>query len=170
MIRLLLVYDNYVLLRLLEWVLHDTSEVHVVARARTASEACDVVRDTSPNVILIDYDLEALELLLDCSSRAKVLIFSAVHDAIARQQAIKLGAHGIVGADTPALLLRAIRVVHSGELWVNRADAAALIDEMRSRTDRRAQLEQLTGVRGKSSMSCATAPVMLAHPSPTRSA
>jgi two-component system, NarL family, nitrate/nitrite response regulator NarL len=59
---------------------------------------------------------------------ARILILTGLRDTTLHREAIRLGAHGVLlKTHAAASLLKAIRKVHDGELWLDRSLTAELI-------------------------------------------
>ena len=110
--------------------------LHVVGEAGSGHVAIEIVRALQPDLLLLDIRLPGLPSLdvvraLGASAKATaVVLFTSDlrrEDAIA---AVQLGVRGIVSKDAPVeLLLRCIRLVLSGDHWLERqllADAVRI--------------------------------------------
>lgn len=105
--------------------------MRVVGKAHNRSEALGGARRTSPNVILLDLDLngesslEFLPQLMEQHAGARVLVLTGSRDSGMREHAVLNGASGVVLKDEPAeILIKAIQRVHEGELWLDRTTTA----------------------------------------------
>ena len=88
---------------------------------------------SKPDVVLLDLDLNGknsldfLEELLR-ESNARVLVLTASQDPVLHQHAIINGASGVVlKSENADVILRAIKYVHAGELWYDRAATSRLL-------------------------------------------
>jgi DNA-binding NarL/FixJ family response regulator len=113
------------------------ADMKVVGEAATCTEGLALAPTTAPNVILLDIDLgsenglDFLRELKETATEARVLILTAVKHVETHRQAAKLGAAGIVSKEQPTdLLLKAIRKVHQGEVWLDRLMMGSLLDEL----------------------------------------
>jgi len=109
----------------------------VVGKAGNCSEALAQAASTKPNLILLDIDLgseNGLDLLPELHqtvTNAPVLIFTGVKDIETHRRAARLGAAGLVLKEQAAeVLLKAIKKVHQGELWLDRSMMGSLLNEM----------------------------------------
>jgi two-component system nitrate/nitrite response regulator NarL len=109
----------------------------VVGKAGNCSEALAQAASTKPNLILLDIDLgsenglDLLPGLHQTVTNAPVLIFTGVKDIEAHRRAARLGAAGLVLKEQAAeVLLKAIKKVHQGELWLDRSMMGSLLNEM----------------------------------------
>lgn len=108
--------------------------MRVAGKACSRAEAIDGVRQAAPDVVLLDLDLggvSSLDFLPELlkTSPAHVLILTGTRDRALLERAVGLGASGIVLKDEPAdVLIQAIERVHRGELWLDRATMARVLD------------------------------------------
>jgi DNA-binding NarL/FixJ family response regulator len=109
----------------------------VVAEAGTAEEAVAAATREQPDVILLDLDLgrdsglTCLPRLREAAPSARVLVLTGIRDTDVHQQAIRLGAVGVLVKDkAPELLIRAIERVHAGEIWLDRTTTTAMLAEL----------------------------------------
>lgn len=135
-IRVMLVDAHRLVLSGLQRLINDEKpEMAVVAIAHSAERAVELAREAHPNVILIAAALAAKDgaaivpSLID-GSNAHVLVFSDSETDL-HETAIVRGACGIVRADDgPELLIKAIRKVQAGELWLDRSTTGRLFVEL----------------------------------------
>jgi two-component system, NarL family, nitrate/nitrite response regulator NarL len=141
-IRVLLV-DDHVLVRTgLRMLIESDSALQVVSEAGTRGEALAAVATNKPDVIVLDIDLGAergtdfLAELLQASGGASVLVLTGLRDVTLPRECVRRGARGVLLKDqASALLLKAIRKVHEGELWLDRSLTAQLIDNITHTTE-----------------------------------
>lgn len=136
-IRIEIVDDHAVVRSGLRLLIETRAGWSVVAEAGTASEAVAAAASERPDVILLDLDLGAdrgldcLPLLHQAAPDARVLILTGLKDTELHQQAVRLGAAGVVLKDKAAeSLLKAIERVHAGESWLDRMTTASLLAEL----------------------------------------
>ena len=110
------------------------SDFEIVAQAGNGREVIDLVADQDPDIVLLDLrmpgmdGLEALRQLRSRKSNAKVIVLTAVDDEDMYVQAIRCGASGVVVKQTATdLLIKSIRKVHEGEIWLDSKTTAAVI-------------------------------------------
>jgi len=144
-IRILLVDDHEMFLAGLRLLLENEPDLNVIGEAHNKTEAFQAVRNL-PDVILLDLDLGAematdfLPDLVKAGEPARVLVLTGVPDPELHFHAVCLGAIGVVHKlEAPRLLLKAIRKVHEGEVWMNRAMVARAMSRVqmqgRAKTD-----------------------------------
>lgn len=137
-IRVLIVDDHAIMRTGLRMLLESQSGFAVVGEAGTCADAVTAATCEQPDVILLDLML-AGESALDClpelraaASSACILVLTGVPDSELHRQAVGLGAVGVVLKDkAPETLLKAIERVHAGEVWLERAMVASVLDQMR---------------------------------------
>ena len=137
-IRVFIVDDHAVMRAGLRLLLASQPGLTTVGEAATRTEVLRDVAETQPDIILLDLDLggesaiDSIPTLLATAPGAQVLILTGVRDPDLHQQAVRLGAKGLVLKEkAPEILFQAIAKVHSGEVWVERTMAARVLDEMR---------------------------------------
>jgi DNA-binding NarL/FixJ family response regulator len=111
--------------------------IEVVAVAGVRREALELATRKSPDVILLDLDLPGedgtsfLPDLREAAKNARVLILTGATDPEAHRRVIRLGAMGVVlKQQTPELLIKAIRKVHAGEVWLDRTAMGNVLHDM----------------------------------------
>ena len=133
-IRVSIIEDHPIVRAGLRMLLENHPGMEVVSEAASATEALAAAKGERPDIILLDLELgvesglDALPKLLSTFAPARILILTATPDTEKHQQAIGSGASGIVLKEqTPEVLAKAIRSVHSGEFWVGRSLTAAVL-------------------------------------------
>jgi len=144
-IRILIVDDHEIFRAGLRLLLENEPDLNVIGEAHNKTEAFQAVRNL-PDVILLDLDLGAematdfLPDLVKAGEPARVLVLTGVSDPELHFHAVCLGAIGVVHKlEAPQLLLKAIRKVHEGEVWMNRDMVARAMSHVqrqgRAKTD-----------------------------------
>ena len=136
-IRVMLVDDHRIVLWGMERLIDgEKPMMEVVATATTCENAIELAQTTTPDVVIVDVDLlrdDKSEVIGTLANRhaARVLILSGVRDGQLHDNAVLRGACGVVRKEAPpATLLDAIRKVHEGQLWLDRATTARLFVEL----------------------------------------
>lgn len=111
-------------------------DIDVVGQASTADEAITLVKKTNPEIVLMDVRLsedsgiEATRRIKDECPKVEVIILSMYNEDEYIFEAIKAGASGYVLKDiSKDDLVRAIRVVHSGESLIQPSLAKKVLKE-----------------------------------------
>ncbi|MFI0899998.1 response regulator [Streptomyces sp. NPDC020983] len=135
-IRVLLVDDHQVVRRGLRTFLEVQGDIEVVGEAADGQEGVDRARELRPDVILMDVKMpgtdgiEALRLLRDAGSTARVLIVTSFTEQRTVVPALRAGAAGYVYKDVdPVALADAIRSVHAGHVLLQPEVAGALLSQ-----------------------------------------
>lgn len=135
-IRVLLVDDHQVVRRGLRTFLEVQGDIEVVGEAADGQEGVDRARELRPDVILMDVKMpgtdgiEALRLLRDAGSGARVLIVTSFTEQRTVVPALRAGASGYVYKDVdPVALADAIRSVHAGHVLLQSEVAGALLSQ-----------------------------------------
>jgi two-component system nitrate/nitrite response regulator NarL len=149
-IRVFLIDDHRSILWGLERLIASASpEMEVAGTATGATDALALLDGAAPDVILLDLDLgresglDAIPKLVN-KSPAKILVLTGVRDKALHDQAVLAGARGVVEKEAAAeTILAAIRKVHEGELWLDRAAAGRIFVEFsRQRAPQKPDPEQ----------------------------
>jgi DNA-binding NarL/FixJ family response regulator len=109
-------------------------DFEVVAQAQDGRQVLDVLQQYSPDILLLDLKmpgldgLATLQRLQAVKNRTRVIVLTASDDKNEFVQAMKLGTSGIVLKQTATeLLIKSIRKVHAGEIWLDSHTTAAVI-------------------------------------------
>ena len=136
-IRILLMGGHTLTRAALRALLESRPELTVVDEVASCDDVSTAARER-PDIILLDFDLshrdrdcQFLPGLRSAAKGARVLILTDMCDTKMHQQAVRLGAMGLVLKDRPAEdLIKAIQKVHAGEVWVDRSIMASVLLEM----------------------------------------
>lgn len=133
-IRILLL-DHHTLMRDgLRRLLDDQADLELIGEAGSLNQACAIASSTQPDLILLELnlngelDLQAIPELLTASPQSRILLVTGLNENQLFHQAVNLGAMGIVRKEESGqVLLKAIRKVHAGEVWLDRTMIADVI-------------------------------------------
>jgi DNA-binding NarL/FixJ family response regulator len=114
-------------------------DLEIVGEASDGREVLDLVQLHEPDVLLLDLrmpvmdGLTALQSLQQANKKTKVIVLTASEDKNEFVQAMKLGCSGIVLKQTaPELIVKSIRKVHAGEIWLDSHTTAAVMRQFAS--------------------------------------
>lgn len=133
-----LIVDNHIMVRAgLRMILEAQPDMTVVGEASRCVEAREVAATQRPDVVLLDLalgdesGLETIPEMRAVAPNARLVVVSSVLDVELHQVAVQLGAVGLVSKEqAPEILLRAIRRVHAGEVWLNGSLVASALSRM----------------------------------------
>lgn len=118
----------------LAFLLNSAPDLTVTAAANTPGELGQALDKTVADVILLGLEAHpdgwrhALQDLPSLATRWRTLVLTVSSDPTIHARVIELGAHGILGKEQGAeILIKAIRKVHAGELWLDRARTAGVL-------------------------------------------
>jgi DNA-binding NarL/FixJ family response regulator len=136
-IRVLLVDDHELVRAGLRLLIESQPDLILAGEASNRTEALTLASREQPDIILLDVVLESdnsldfLPELLAAAQQARVLLLTGVRDAEVHQNAVRLGAMGVVLKSKAAeVLIKAIRKVYAGEVWLDSALTAKLLKEL----------------------------------------
>jgi two-component system, NarL family, nitrate/nitrite response regulator NarL len=148
-IRILLVESHELILGGLRALLQIQAGMTVVGEARNSAEALDGL-SKNPDIILLELDLGAdsgidvMESVFKSHPNARILIVTGSQNHEQHVQAVCVGAMGIVlKQQSPDLLVKAIRKVHLGEVWMNRTMMAEAMAQIQDRPARKKDPEAI---------------------------
>ncbi|SJN28283.1 putative two-component system response regulator [Microbacterium esteraromaticum] len=135
-IRLVIADDQALVRGALAALLELEDDLEIVGTAADGAQAVRVVRETSPDVCLMDIQMpdvdgiEATRMLREASSATRILIVTTFARPGYLRAALDAGASGFIVKDTPAeKLAEAVRRVHSGLRVLDHALAEASLFE-----------------------------------------
>jgi two-component system nitrate/nitrite response regulator NarL len=134
MIRIVIADDHPIVRDGLRKLLTLEDDFEVVGEAGDGREVLERVQELDPDVLLLDLrmpnldGLSALQALQQTNRRTKVIVLTASEDKNEFVQAMKLGCSGIVLKQTaPELIVKSIRKVFGGEIWLDSNTTAAVM-------------------------------------------
>jgi DNA-binding NarL/FixJ family response regulator len=117
-------------------------DFEVVAQAQDGRQVLDVLQQYEPDILLLDLKmpgldgLATLQRLQIAKNKTRVIVLTASDDKNEFVQAMKLGTSGIVLKQTATeLLIKSIRKVHAGEIWLDSHTTAAVIRQFVANDD-----------------------------------
>lgn len=133
-IRIVIADDHPIVRDGLRKLLELEEDFDVVGEAADGREVLDQVQELDPDVVLLDLrmpnldGLSALQAMQQSNKRTRVIVLTASEDKNEFVQAMKLGCSGIVLKQTaPDLIVKSIRKVHAGEIWLDSHTTAAVM-------------------------------------------
>ena len=141
-IRVVIADDHPIVRDGLKKLLALEDDVEVVGEAGDGREVLERVQELEPDVLLLDLrmpnldGLSALQALQQSNRNTKVIVLTASEDKNEFVQAMKLGCSGIVLKQTaPELIIKSIRKVNAGEIWLDSHTTAAVMRQFSSPAD-----------------------------------
>jgi len=141
-IRILIADDHPIVRDGLKKLLALEDDFDIVGEAGDGREVLERVQELDPDVLLLDLrmpnldGLSALQALQTTNKRVKVIVLTASEDKNEFVQAMKLGCSGIVLKQTaPELIVKSIRKVHAGEIWLDSHTTAAVMRQFSTAAD-----------------------------------
>jgi DNA-binding NarL/FixJ family response regulator len=141
-VRILIADDHPIVRDGLKKLLLLEDDFEIVGEAGDGREVLDRVQELDPDVLLLDLrmpnldGLSTLQALQQTNKRTRVIILTASEDKNEFVQAMKLGCSGIVLKQTaPDLIVKSIRKVHSGEIWLDSHTTAAVMRQFSTGQD-----------------------------------
>jgi len=142
LIRIVIADDHPIFRDGLRKLLMLEEDFRVVAEARDGKEVLEVLEEVQPDILLLDLKmpgldgLTALQKLQNSRTKTKVIVLTASEDKNQFVQAMKFGTCGIVLKQTATeLLIKSIRKVHAGEIWLDSHTTAAVMRQFSSPMD-----------------------------------
>jgi DNA-binding NarL/FixJ family response regulator len=138
LIRVALVSDSALFRSGLRSILDAYPAVSLVGEA-SALPVRDLVRAGAPHILLVDAHvvgaLTACAGLRQNGGRPWVILAGADADDAWAVQALKCGARGILGKSaTVETLIKAVRVVHQGQVWASHRVLTLMVEELAARS------------------------------------
>jgi DNA-binding NarL/FixJ family response regulator len=114
-------------------------DFEVVAQANDGREVLDILQKLDPDILLLDLKmpnldgLMTLQRLQSTRARTRIIVLTASEDKQEFVQAVRFGTSGIVLKQTATeLLIKSIRKVHAGEIWLDSNTTAAVMRQFAS--------------------------------------
>ena len=133
-IRVLLI-DPHTLTRAgFRYIVESQPDIKVVAQAGNINEALTLIDATKPDIILFEYkpeaglSFEAPNAFKKSWKKVRVILVTGEKDVNFYVKAVKSGVVGIIlKTQPPETLIKAIRKVHQGEVWIERSWIAHIV-------------------------------------------
>lgn len=145
-IRLLLLDDHVLFRESLSRLLASEPDFEMAGHCGTASEALEILRHKTVDVLLLDFDLgedmasHFIDALPAAAFAGKILMVTAGMSAAESSAALTRGVAGIfLKHSSPGLLAQAIRMVAGGQMWVDPKIVRMLAEGMPQKEDRSLQ-------------------------------
>ncbi|MFQ5657265.1 MAG: response regulator [Candidatus Methylomirabilales bacterium] len=155
-IRIVIADDHMLFREGLIALLRQAEDLEVVGEAASGREVFRILEETRPDVLLIDIlmpELEGPQILPQIREYApstKVLLLTGDFEREPVFRALWEGARGYLQKSvSSATLLKAIRVVHAGEAWIERSVMGHLLEEFPRQEDRVEKREDAVGLLSK---------------------
>jgi DNA-binding NarL/FixJ family response regulator len=141
-VRILIADDHPIVRDGLKKLLLLEDDFEVIGEAGDGREVLEKVQELDPDVLLLDLrmpnldGLSALQALQQTNKRTRVIVLTASEDKNEFVQAMKLGCSGIVLKQTaPDLIVKSIRKVNAGEIWLDSHTTAAVMRQFQTGTE-----------------------------------
>ncbi len=173
-LRVLLVEDHPMFREHLGQLINRDLGMEVCAEADNIRDAMQLIRETKPDVAIVDITLRGssgLELIKDLKAQGvdiKVLVLSMHDEELYAERALRAGAKGyITKNEASSEVVKAVRQVMAGDVYVSKRMNAKILERITARkmsvevsgisslADRELEVFQLLG-RGKSTKEIAT--------------
>src|SRR5581483_7448874 len=117
-------------------------DFEVVAQAQDGRQVLEVLQRYEPDILLLDLKmpgldgLQTLQRLQSGKHKTRVIVLTASEDKNEFVQAMKLGTSGIVLKQSATdLLIKSIRKVNAGEIWLDSHTTAAVMRQFATGQD-----------------------------------
>jgi two-component system nitrate/nitrite response regulator NarL len=134
-IRILVADDHAIFREGLRKLLEGSGDVQIVGEASNGNECIKMIVELKPDILLLDLRMpekDGLGLLEEInfeSVSTRVIVLTAAEDDRDVVRAMRLGARGVVLKQSASdLLLKSIRKVHEGEVWLDNRITADVIE------------------------------------------
>jgi DNA-binding NarL/FixJ family response regulator len=141
-IRIVIADDHPIFRDGLRKLLEEEPGLEVVGEAADGAEAVELARRLKPDLLLLDLamprrpGLEALRDLKEGPDGLRTIVLTASIEKRQIIEALQLGASGVVLKQSATqLLLKSIRAVVGGEMWIGRGSVQDLVQYLRAADD-----------------------------------
>ena len=141
-IRILIADDHLLFRDGVRKLLSAVPDFNVVAEAGHGDEVLEMTARHQPDVVLLDLSmpgqdgLVTLQRLRSAHPDVKVILLTSSEERDEMLQAVRFGTAGIVQKSTPTeLLIKSIRKVNAGEMWLDRSTTAEVVRQFASKNE-----------------------------------
>ena len=142
MIKIALADDHTIFRDGLRRLLALEDDFDIVAEAKDGTEVMPILEEHNPDILLLDLrmpgadGLTLLQRIQTQKLKTKIIVLTASEDEGEYVQAMKYGTSGIVLKQTATeLLIKSIRKVYEGEIWLDSRTTAAVMRQFASPSD-----------------------------------
>jgi two-component system, NarL family, nitrate/nitrite response regulator NarL len=142
LIKVLVADDHAIFREGLRKLLEVANDITIVGEASNGVECTKMVTKLKPDILLLDLrmpDKDGLSVLaeVDLSSLpTRIIVLTAAEDERDVIRAMRLGARGVVLKQSASdVLVKSIRKVHGGEIWLDNHIAAEVIDAFKKSSE-----------------------------------
>lgn len=135
--RILLVDDHPLVREGLSALIRATPDLAVAGEAGSVEEACKLLDAQRPDLVLIDLILrgkDGIDLIKQVRGQhpaLRMLVLSMHEEAVYAERVLRAGAHGYIMKEMPSSqILKAIRSVLSGEIYVSPAITTRMLKQV----------------------------------------
>ena len=135
-ISIIIIDDHSIVREGIRMIIENDDDLKVVGEADNMPEALRQVALKKPDIVLLDLDmdkvlsLDSIDEIFSASKDSRILILTGVVDEELHKRAILEGARGIIlKQQAGTILLKAIKKVYQGEVWIDRSLTAKLLEE-----------------------------------------
>lgn len=155
-IRILVADDHAIFRDGLRKLLEAADEIQIVGEASNGVECIKMLAKLKPDILLLDLrmpekdGLAVLEEINFDSTPTRVIVLTAAEDDRDVVRAMRLGARGVVLKQSASdLLVKSIRKVFDGEIWLDNRMTAEVIDAFKKSAESGQRRENRSSVTGK---------------------
>ena len=148
-IRVLMADDHVIFRQGVRKLLEEEDDISIVGEAANGNECVLMMANVKPDILLLDLNmpdkdgLTVLEELNFDSLPTQVIVLTATEDDREAVRAMRLGARGIVLKQSASdLLVKSIRRVYSGEIWLDNRITAEVIKAFAKSSDGEARRDK----------------------------
>ena len=131
----IVILDNHTLVRAgLHFIIESQADMQVVGQTGDSNQALSLITSTKPDIILFEHDPEnglSFDIIPDihrCGNPARLMLVTGSNNRQTYLNAVQSGVLGIVSkTQSPDVLIKAIRKVHAGEVWIEHTLIANLV-------------------------------------------
>lgn len=135
-IRILLI-NSHTLTRVgLRYIVESQPDMRVVAQAGNINEAFTLIAEKKPDIILFEYtpeaglDFEAPTAFIKCWNKTRIILVTGEKNCDFYIKAVRSGVVGVIlKTQPPETLIKAIRKVHQGEVWIERSWISRMVND-----------------------------------------
>lgn len=155
-IRIVIVDDHGLIRECIHLLFAAEKGFQIVGEAANGIDAVDVISEMKPDIALLDISipgmtgLELIPVIRQKSPETKVLMLTGKDQDETIVKALKAGARGYLSKDTTTEgLIKSIKVVHRGDMWIERKLVSRIFqtngsNDLNSAVQRKKDVEDLT--------------------------